>query len=57
MKAGYPFLFFLNKSTVVQGAQVTVSTSVVTYELQLAPLLLQPACLDADGYVASYNGH
>lgn len=36
---------------------MSVSTSGVTYELQLAPLLQQPARLDADGYIASYNGH
>ena len=36
---------------------MTVSISDVTHELQLASLLLQPARLDASGYVASYHAY
>lgn len=36
---------------------MTVGTSKVPYKLQSASLLLQPARLDANGYVASYDGH
>lgn len=51
------FLFFSNKFTVVQGAEVTVSTSDGTTELQMASLVPQPARLDESGCVASCNWH
>lgn len=51
------FLSFLNKFTVVQGAQVTIGASDAMHKLQLASALIEPAVTEDQRYVASYNGH